>query len=201
MNSKLIFTGLTLCAAGINPIAKSYAAQDKSQQKNILFIAVDDLKPLLGCYDDKIAQTPNIDELANKGTVFRNAYCQQAVSGATRASLLTGLCPDNTKVWDLKTLIRDKNPDVVTLPQYFKNNGYNVAGIGKIYDPRSVDKQSDAQSWSVPYIGYEAFYNKDFKEPVMSHYQSEETRKLYEEYKKEAQIGRASCRERVYVLV
>ncbi|MEG1586500.1 MAG: sulfatase-like hydrolase/transferase, partial [Bacteroidales bacterium] len=89
MNSKIIFTGLTFCAAGFNSNTACSANSDQTMQKNILFIAVDDLKPLLGCYGDKIAQTPNIDKIAQKGTIFSNAFCQQAVSGATRASLLT----------------------------------------------------------------------------------------------------------------
>ena len=98
----------------------------EAQKKNILFIAVDDLKTAIGAYGDEMAKTPNIDKLANEGTVFLNAYCQQAVCGPSRASLLTGLRPDNTEVWDLKTLIRDKNPDVTTLPQLFKQNGYET---------------------------------------------------------------------------
>lgn len=68
-------------------------------RKNVLMIAVDDLKPLLGCYGDSLAKTPNIDRLAERGVVFTSAYCQQAVSAATRASLLTGWCPDRTRVW------------------------------------------------------------------------------------------------------
>ena len=158
-----------------------------SSRKNVLFIAVDDLKPLLGCYGDPIAQTPHIDRLAARGTIFASAYCQQAVSAATRASLLTGMCPDRTRVWDLKTLIRSQNPDVVTLPQYFKENGYTVAGIGKIYDPRSVDKQQDARSWSEPYMEHAGFVNAGFEQPVMAQYQSREVRDLYNKYVKEAQ--------------
>lgn len=157
-----------------------------SQKKNVLMIAVDDLKPLLGCYGDPLAKTPNIDRLAAKGALFTSAYCQQAVSAATRASLFTGWCPDRTRVWDLKTLIRSQNPDVVTLPQYFKENGYTVAGIGKIYDPRSVDKKSDERSWSQPYMDFEEYLNADYGKPVMSQYQDKETRKLYNKYRKEA---------------
>jgi hypothetical protein len=79
----------------------------KNKKPNILFIAVDDLKPELGCYGNKIIKTPNIDRLAKMGTVFLNNYCQQAVCGPTRASLMTGMRPDATKVWDLKTKMRD----------------------------------------------------------------------------------------------
>jgi arylsulfatase A-like enzyme len=122
------------------------------QKKNILFIAVDDLKPNLGCFGNTMAISPNIDKLASEGTVFGNNHTQQAVCGPSRASLLTGWRPDRTQVWDLKTLIRDKNPNVVTLPQYFKENGYQTAATGKIFDPRSVDHSHDAISWSIPYV-------------------------------------------------
>ena len=118
---------------------------------NVLFIAVDDLKPDLNCYGFTETKTPGIDRLASQGTIFTAAFCQQAVCGPTRASLLTGVRPDKTKVWDLQTLIRDKNPDIVTLPQYFKANGYQTIGMGKIFDPRSVDKSLDSLSWSVPF--------------------------------------------------
>ena len=83
--------------------------------------------------------TPNIDALAAKGTSFLNTSTQQAICVPSRASLLTGLYPDNTRVWDLETQIRDENPNVVTLPQHFKNNGYYSVGLGKIFDSRSVD--------------------------------------------------------------
>lgn len=117
-------------------------------QPNVLFIAVDDLKPLLGCYGDRQTKSPAIDALAARGTVFLNAHCQQAVCGPSRASLLTGLGPDTTRVWDLHTKIRKALPDVVMLPQYFKNNGYAVIGMGKIFDPRSVDRGLDKVSWT-----------------------------------------------------
>jgi len=121
---------------------------------NVLFVAVDDLKPVLGCYGDTTVQTPNIDRLAQQGTVFLNAHCQQAVCGPSRASLLTGLRPDHTGVWDLKTKIRDVNPNIITLPQYFKQHGYETVGLGKVFDFGTVDsgEQSDAISWSRPYV-------------------------------------------------
>lgn len=147
-------------------------------RKNILMIAVDDLKPLLGCYGDPVARTPNIDSLAQAGTLFVAAYCQQAVSAATRASLLTGWCPDRTRVWDLKTMIRDMNPEVVTLPQYFVSQGYVSAGVGKIFDARSVDRSNDVRSWSVPYIDSHDFLNGEYETPVLGHYQLPETRRL-----------------------
>ena len=74
--------------------AGSKAQKKTGRKPNILFIAIDDLKPVLGCYGDKLVKTPNIDRLAASGTVFLNTYCQQAVCGPTRASLMTGKRPD-----------------------------------------------------------------------------------------------------------
>ena len=103
------------------------------EKPNILFIAVDDLRPELGCYGNNYVISPNIDRLAHDGITFTQAHCQSAVCNPSRASLLTGLRPDTIKVWDLRTNFRDNMPDAVTLPQYFKKNGYHTVGIGKIY--------------------------------------------------------------------
>ena len=74
--------------------------------------------------------------------------------------------PDYTQVYDLKTKMRGKRPDILTLPQYFKNNGYTTAGIGKIFDPRGVDNQMDAPSWSIPFIrAYKIPYPKEYGQP------------------------------------
>lgn len=161
-------------------------AQQKSKP-NILFIAVDDLKPVLGCYGDKLIKTPNIDRLAKMGTVFLNNYCQQAVCGPTRASLMTGKRPDYTKVWDLKTPMRDMVPDILSLPQYLITQGYSTQGIGKVYDPRDVDKELDAPSWSVPfYKQAKDYFAKGYSEPVLGQYQSSATRARVENLLKEA---------------
>lgn len=131
-------------------LGSSLFAQSKP---NVLFIAVDDLKPLLGCYGDKVARTPHIDKLASRGTVFTKAYCQWPVCGPSRASIMTSLRPEASGVMDLKTDVRAKNPDVLTIPQHFIQQGYTAAGCGKIYDPRCVDnkKDCDAPSWSLPF--------------------------------------------------
>ena len=121
-------------------------------QKNILFISVDDLKPMFNSYGHDDMITPNIDALAAKGTSFLNTSTQQAICAPSRASLLTGLYPDNTRVWDLETQIRDENPNVVTLPQHFKDNGYYSVGLGKIFDNRSVDNNYDGNSWSTQFL-------------------------------------------------
>lgn len=100
---------------------------------NILFIPVDDLRPEAGAYGNSIIKTPSMDRLAKQGVVFTRAYCQQAVCNPSRASLLTGLRPDTLRVWDLQTNFRKNLPGAVTLPQYFKQNGYTTVGIGKTF--------------------------------------------------------------------
>ena len=158
-----------------------------SSQPNILFIAIDDLKPTIGSYGDKLAITPNIDAIAKNGTTFLNNHTQQAVCGPSRASLLTGKRPDYTKVWDLKTKMRDMNPDILTIPQYFKQNGYETIGVGKIYDPRCVDNDRDKPSWSVPFINErELNYPKGYKQPALGFYQKKKNLARIIEIKSEA---------------
>ena len=130
-----------------------FTAQVKAKPLNVLFLPVDDLKPMLGCYGDNTIKTPNIDRIAERGTVFLNASCQQAICGPSRASLMTGMYPDHTKVWDLATKMREINPDILSIPQYFKQQGYETTGVGKTFDPRCVDgaKFQDKPSWSIPY--------------------------------------------------
>ena len=161
-------------------IVISYAiiAQDKPTSKpNILFIAVDDLKPLLGCYGNTMVKTPNIDRLAKMATVFNKNYCQQAICGPTRASLMTGSRPDVTKIWNLTTQMRDVNPDIVTLPQYLITQGYTTSGIGKIYHPSSAIGSVDPVSWSIPYLkSKESDFPAEFGLPANGQYQLPETK-------------------------
>jgi iduronate 2-sulfatase len=147
--------------------------QTVKETPNVLFIAVDDLKPILGCYGDTLIKTPNIDALAKRGTVFLANYCQQAVSGPTRASLLTGKRPDYTRIYNMKTKMRDMNPDILTLPQYFRSCGYTTTGVGKIYDPRCVDENLDKPSWSIPFTKKPAkkYFNEITGEPAFGFYQ------------------------------
>lgn len=114
---------------------------------NVLFIAIDDLRPALGCYGDDTAITPNLDRLAKRGILFNRAYCQQAVCCPSRLSLLTGLRPDTIKVWDLNTHFREALPEAVTLPQHFKNHGYHTRSIGKIFHGGGKPSK-DPPSWS-----------------------------------------------------
>ena len=146
--------GLFAASLAVSAIAPAHATAAEAAPPNVLFIAVDDLKPLIKAFGDDHAVTPHMDRLAARGTAFLNAHCQQAVCGPSRVSLLLGQRPDTTRVWDLKTRFRDYQPDVVTLPQAFKNAGYDAVGMGKIYDPRSTDGRGtmDKASWSGRYV-------------------------------------------------
>ena len=152
----------------------------QGKKMNILFLAIDDLKTNLGCYGDKIAKTPNIDRLAKMGTVFNSNYCQQSVCGPTRASLMTGMRPDVTKIWDLKTQMRDMNPDIVTLPQYLITQGYNTSGVGKIFHSSSAINKIDPISWNQAYL--EATINDypiGMGKPANAQYQNSTTKLLF----------------------
>jgi iduronate 2-sulfatase len=136
----------TLMALGACAVSDS--AQGAGGTKpNVLFIAVDDLRPELNCFGHDYIHSPNIDRIAKMGMAFERAYCQQAVCSPSRSSLLTGTRPDSTKVWDLVTHFRAAEPNIVTLPEHFKNNSYFVQGVGKIFHPG----YDDPQSWSVPW--------------------------------------------------
>lgn len=115
-------------------------AQAQSPSKNILFIAVDDLRLELGCYGDDFMQTPNIDQLARSGMLFERAYCQQAICAASRISVMTGMRPDTTGVYDLQHPLNETLPDAMSLPRFFQENGYKTVSLGKIYHHASDDK-------------------------------------------------------------
>ena len=121
---------------------------------NVLFVVADDLRPELGCYGVPAVRSPNIDRLAARGVRFERAYCQYPVCNPSRNSFLTGLRPDTTRTYDNNTPIRKTLPDVVTLPQLFRQNGYATANFGKIFhrgltmeDVRA--EMDDPPSWDV----------------------------------------------------
>ncbi|WP_339882681.1 sulfatase [Polaribacter vadi] len=136
----LVFAIAFGCKAKINdkPTVK--------KKPNILFIAIDDLRPELGAYGSEIAVTPNLDKLANDGLLFSKAYCQEAICSPSRASLMTGARPETINVVENFTYFREANPDIITLPQHFIANGYEAVHTGKIYHKPSF---ADAKlSWS-----------------------------------------------------
>ena len=141
---------LGLGALGIVSPRKLQGSEVENKRPNVLFIAVDDLRTSLGCYGDRLAETPHIDKLVQSGLLFTRAYCHQAVCGPSRVSMLTGRLPDKTSVWHFRNLFREKHPDLITLPQLFKNNGYHAQSMGKVFSGNSREEEQDPQSWPVP---------------------------------------------------
>jgi len=174
--------GVATAACALVPSALASLAGSEKRKLNVLFIAVDDLRPELGCYGVKGMKTPNIDALAASGTLFERAYCQQAVCSPSRTSLLTGLRPDTTRIYDLQTHFRLTIPDAVTLPEYFKQHGYHTQGLSKIFHG-GLD---DPQSWSVPHW-----------QPKAPQYASQEIRDDIAKRLKEAQSQSEDVTEKV----
>ncbi len=136
-----------LCAVFLTCLHGTTSAADRC---NVLFIAADDLRNDLAVYGHPLVKTPHLDRLAARGVTFNRAYCQQALCNPSRTSLMTGRRPDTLGIWDLPKHFREVDPNIVTLPQHFKNNGYFTQNIGKVYHNWRQEIQGDPQSWSVP---------------------------------------------------
>ncbi len=122
------------------------AAASAAEKLNVLFIASDDMRPQLGCYGDPTVKSPNIDALAKRGMVFNRSYVQQALCSPSRISMLSGRYPATTGIFEIGRPLRATMPDITTMPQHFKNNGYHTRSLGKVYH---VGIDDDA-SWTVP---------------------------------------------------
>ncbi|WP_083631287.1 sulfatase [Labilibacter marinus] len=117
----------------------------QTTKPNVLFIAIDDLRPELGCYGIKQVKSPNIDQLASEGVVFNRAYCNVPVCGASRASLLTSILPTKTRFIDYRAKAEEDVPNAKTLPGIFKEAGYTCISNGKIFH---YNKDVQDASWS-----------------------------------------------------
>jgi len=140
LHVKSLFLGLPFAILSFSAVADRLA-----NRPHVLFIAIDDLRPELGCYGSPIAKSPNLDKLAKEGMRFDRAYCQQAICSPSRASLMTGARPDEIGVIENTAYFRELNPEIVTLPQHFIKHGYEAVYCGKIYHARMTDND---HSWS-----------------------------------------------------
>jgi iduronate 2-sulfatase len=140
----LKMTGLGVSGLSIGFGREKILAAEQAEQKkvNVLFFFVDDMRVQLGCYGKTQVKSPNIDKMAADGTLFEHAYCSQAVCAPTRICTLSGLRPDSTGIYDLEHPLRASGNDVVTLPQHFKQRGYETITIGKVYHHHEDDKEN-----------------------------------------------------------
>jgi iduronate 2-sulfatase len=150
---RLLFTIVVSIVGGLFA-PQPALGQQTNRGPNVLLIMADDLNGDMGVYGHRMVKTPNLDRLASRGVRFDRAYNQFPLCSPSRVSLLTGLRPDTTRVHDLQTDFRNVLPDVLTLPQMFKRNGYLTARVGKIYhygNPGQIGTSGldDPASWDV----------------------------------------------------
>ena len=120
----------------------------QQQKPNVLFIAVDDLRPELGCYGQSQIKSPNIDKLAESGLTFNKSYCNIPVCGASRASIMSGIRPNRHRFVNFDCWQDKDVPGVVSLPMQFKNNGYKTVSLGKVYHHSTDGQGSWNKIWS-----------------------------------------------------
>ena len=135
------FSFIAVAMLALSMISPNLHAQ---QKKNVLFIAVDDLRPELGCYGKQYMKTPSFDALAAKGVLFENAYCMVPTCGASRASVMSSRRPAPTRFTSHLTWLSREVPDATPLHTHFKNNGYTTISIGKIFH----HAEDHADGWS-----------------------------------------------------
>lgn len=148
MNHQQAFLTFATGMAALTCNAREDNSTTTKHHPNVLFIAVDDLRPELGFYGKNQIVSPNMDKLASEGMLFTKAYCNIPVSGASRASLMTGLRPTRDRFKDYYTRIDLEAPGVPTVAEYFKQNGYYTISNGKIiHHPNDGAGSWDEEWW------------------------------------------------------
>jgi len=153
--------------------------------KNILMIAVDDLRPEIGCFGKRKLHTPNLDALARRSLRFDRAYCQVPLCMPSRASLMSGIRPDERQLDHIPDICGDGKP---SLPGYLKQNGFTTVSIGKVYHYNDDDEPS----WTRRHT--DTFYEKDYTcDGYCSGYQLEENRRRIRSFRRQWSEGKAGC--------
>ncbi len=147
----------------LDPVLAASIKKTDASKRNVLFVMADDFRPELASYGSP-AITPHLDRLAQRSLQFNRAYCQQAVCNPSRSSMLTGRRPDTLRIWNNGTHFREPNPDVTTLPLWFKEHGYTTRGIGKIFHNWHTKVHGDPRSWSAPEFLHYANHGDDVAE-------------------------------------
>lgn len=162
MKQNVMVPAALLLGVGVFPIASEAQESTNTKAKNILFIVVDDLRPEMGCYGHPIVQSPNIDRLADEGVLFSRSYCNIPVSGASRASMLTGLRPTRQTFSKWNSRVDEDAPNALTLQQYFKELGHTTISNGKIYhheDEMAKKYWDSVMPFADPTLGYSSSQN------------------------------------------
>ncbi len=151
INRRSLLKKLALGTSSLALSSNVFASEKKNKRPNVLFIAVDDLRPQLNCYGQSQIISPNIDRLAKEGLMFDRCFCQVPVCGASRASLLTGMRPTRDRFVSYKTKVEEDLPGALTLPMHFKNHGYYTVSNGKVFHHRTDMPGSwSEEAWQAP---------------------------------------------------
>lgn len=189
----LIATVLASCENGEGQgqsVQESVQVSEPGKKPHILFISIDDLRPMVASYGHEQVKTPNIDAIAEQGVLFENAYAQQAICGPSRASILTGLRPDTLGVTHNYVKFRDNHKDVVTLTQHFMNHGYVATHVGKIFHHGDRDEE---RSWN-----WQPAYDRlpeglvepgIYANPANTQLQNEYRKEMFAKYGEQAKFG------------